>query len=432
MLKNSTLKIFLFLIFIATFLTITLCCFLDFKYSLHIFGYAIVFSFLNTFICVLICKNEFFDEKEQAKENLKIEMQNSEKNLTTILNNMPTIAYIVDLDYNIRACNTATLKYFRITPEESGQINQLSADVFERDTMEQMKEENDFILKSKKTFVTKRQIKLKNGLQNWFMIRKIPILNTAGDVSKFVVFCRNIDEEQNAQRMRESYISTLSHDLKIPTIAQIRALELLVNGDMGLINENQKEIINLTLESCYSMYDMLSTILTTYKYENNEINLNYEKIYMLKILDEAFAKVHKNLQNKNIRVKVMAKDKFASIFADKMQLKKAFENLIDFCVSNAYQDTMITCEIEKNGNGSIVIALKYESPYINPEVIDNMFEKYTTSAEKFNKVGSSLNLYLAKQIISAHEGVLNVKSEQSSYSKCKIELPCYGKCCVAC
>ena len=88
MVKISTLKIFLFLIFIATFLIITLCCFLDFKYSLHIFGYAIVFSFLNTFICVLICKNEFFDEKKQAKENLKIEMQNSEKNLTTILNSL--------------------------------------------------------------------------------------------------------------------------------------------------------------------------------------------------------------------------------------------------------------------------------------------------------------------------------------------------------
>ena len=432
MLKNSTLKIFSFIVFITTFLIITLCCFIDFKYSTHIFGFAIVLSLLNTSMCVLICKNKFFAEKEQAKKELKIEIQNNEKNLTTILNNMPAIAYIVDTNYNICACNTATLKYFRIKKEESGQINQLSADIFERDTMEQMKEENDFILKSKKTFVTKRKIKLKNGRQNWFFIRKIPILNAAEEVNKLVVFCRNIDDEKNAQRMRETYISTLSHDLKIPTIAQIRALELLINGNMGEINENQKEILNLTLDSCHSMYDMLSTILTTYKYENNDVNLNYEKIHMLKLIDEVFSKEHKQLKNKNIQVKVVAKDKFVSIFADKLQLKKAFENLIDFCVSNAYRDTLITCEIEKNNSSLVSVYLTYESPYIKPETISNMFEMYTTSAEKFNKVGSSLNLYLAKQIISAHNGTLNVKSEQSSYSKCSIELPCYGKCAIAC
>ena len=61
-----------------------------------------------------------------------------------------------------------------------------------------------------------------------------------------------------------------------------------------------------------------------------------------------------------------------------------------------------------------------------------MFEMYTTSAEKFNKVGSSLNLYLAKQIITAHCGELNVDSKQSSYSRCSIVLPCFSECAVAC
>ena len=432
MLKNSTLKIFSFIVFITTFLIITACCFIDFKYSTHIFIFAIIFSLINTAMCILACKNKFFEEKEQAEKDLKTQIHNNEKNLAIILNNLPVLAYIVDTDYNIKACNAETLKYFKINNEEDGQVYQLSADIFERDTMEQMREENDFIVKTKKTFVTERPIKLRNGKQNWFIIRKVPILNASGDVTKFVVFSRNIDAERDAQRMRETYISTLSHDLKIPTIAQIRALELLVNGGMGEINENQKEILNLTLDSCYSMYDMLSTILTTYKYENNDVNLNYEKIHMLKLFDEVFSKVHKNLQNKDIQVKVVAKDKFISIFADKMQLKKAFENLIDFCVSNAYRGTLITCEIEKSSNNSVHISLTYESPYIKPEAINNMFEMYTTSAEKFNKVGSSLNLYLAKQIISAHEGSLNVTSEQSSYSKCNIELPCYGKCAVAC
>lgn len=364
---------------------------------------------------------------------MKNEIQNNAKNLTTMLNNMPVIAYIVDTDFNIKACNTETLNYFDIELGIDGQIQQLSTDIFEGETMEQMKTENEHIIKTKKTVVTERQIKLKNGKQNWFIIRKVPILDTNNNVSKFVVFGRNIDSERAAQRQRETYISTLSHDLKIPTIAQIRALELLVNGNLGEINNEQKEILNLTLDSCYSMYDMLSTILSTYKYENNDVILNYEKISMQELLDDAFSKTGKTLRNKNIQVKVSSKDKFVSVYADKMQMKKAFENLIDFCVANAYNDTVICCEIDKDiVSNSVSISLLYESPYVNPISINNMFEMYTTSAEKFNKVGSSLNLYLAKQIITAHNGIINIETKQSSYSRCNIDLPCINECAVAC
>ena len=73
-------------------------------------------------------------------------------------------------------------------------------------------------------------------------------------------------------------------------------------------------------------------------------------------------------------------------------MKKAFENLINYCISSAYENTEINCEISKNAiENSINISLSFESPYKTPENIKNMFCKYTTSAEKMDKVGSSLN-----------------------------------------
>ena len=66
------------------------------------------------------------------------------------------------------------------------------------------------------------------------------------------------------KRLRESYISTLNHDLKIPAIAQMRALELLLNENTGSINAVQKEILTSTLESCRHMYDMLNSLSYSY------------------------------------------------------------------------------------------------------------------------------------------------------------------------
>ena len=110
-------------------------------------------------------------------------------------------------------------------------------------------------------------------------------------------------------------------------------------------------------------------------------------------------------------------------------MKKAFENLINYCISNAYENTEILCEINKNINENIVyISLSFESPYKTPENIKNMFRKYTTSAEKMDKVGSSLNLYLAKQIINAHQGIINVESKKTNYNSYNIELPYINEC----
>ena len=83
-----------------------------------------------------ICKNKVFAEKEKTEKDLKNEIQNNAKNLTTMLNNMPVIAYIVDTDFNIKACNTETLNYFDIELGIDGQIQQLSTDIFEGETME--------------------------------------------------------------------------------------------------------------------------------------------------------------------------------------------------------------------------------------------------------------------------------------------------------
>ena len=427
MFRRATLKIFLYCMLLTTIVSTILCAMANFKFSLPVFGFSLLCNSINVFLVVYIYKHLFLEEYEERENRLKHQIECSSAHLTSIINNLPLIALIIDKNYRFVTGNTEALKFFDITGEK--QFGKLSLDVCERDTMELIKEENNLIIQNKKTFVSDKQVKLKNGKQQWFRIRKVPILDKRKDVKGFIVFGRNIDAERDAQKQRETYISTLSHDLKIPTLAQIRALELIVNEKMGKINDGQREILNLTLDSCYCMYDMLSTILATYKYENNDMTLNYEKIHMLKLLDECFSKSYKDMRHKNIRIKVQAKDKFVSLYADKNQMKKAFENLINYCVSNAYEDTEIVCEIGKhNDENNVFISLGFESPYVSSETIQNMFRMYTTSAEKMDKVGSSLSLYLAKQIINAHNGKINVESKKSNYNNYSIEIPCINEC----
>lgn len=234
---------------------------------------------------------------------------------------------------------------------------------------------------------------------------------------------RNLDNIAFLQR--EVFISILNHDLKIPTLAQIRALELLLDESEGHINKSQKEIIDLTLTSCRYMYEMLSTLLSAYKYENNDIILYFENTDLLRLVEACCAKSKKDLENKNIRVVISSKENLPGIPADKLQVKKAFENIIDYAISSANENTDIICDFKKC-DGKISISITFESPYVSSEKLNNMFNMYTSPAENLDKVGSALRLYLAKQIIEAHNG--NVFIQDNQTTGCIIELPCINKC----
>lgn len=262
-------------------------------------------------------------------------------------------------------------------------------------------------------------VKLNNEINIILLAVLCGILNSL--TAKYITHKRNTELEKAEFKQRESYIATLNHDLKIPTLAQIQALKLLSEEKIGKINKRQQELVNLTLESCTYMYQMLSTILSTYKYENNEIHLQYENILATRLIEECFNKSIKMLENKNLNVRIKVKENSLMIPADKNEIKKAFENLINYCMSNAQENSQIICEIKQNGS-NVIFSICFESPYVSSNLMQNQFKKYTTSAEKFDKVGSGPGLYLAKQIINAHNGSIKIGSSKT-HNICNIKLP---------
>lgn len=361
---------------------------------------------------------------QKSKDNSR-KIKCNYSHLITMVENLPLIAFITDKNYNFITGNAEAKKFFNI--EEKKKFPLLTEFTFESDSLELIKKENEYILRNKQTFIIDKLVKMSNGRQLWIRKRQVPIFGKQNKIDGFMVFVRDISCEKAAQKQRESFISTISHDLKIPTIAQIRAIELLLDGGMGQINEQQREILNLTLESCKFMHDMLSSLLAAYKYENKDISLNFEKIEITKLIPECFERGTKSIREKSLQIHIKTPENLI-IYADKGQITKAFEYLIKQCISSAYRNTKITCEAKMLSNGQIFVSLDFESPYVSSTDLNNMFKMHTSPEEKLDKVGSSLGLYLSKQIINAHNGDIIIESSESNHSTYKINLPCINEC----
>ena len=222
---------------------------------------------------------------------------------------------------------------------------------------------------------------------------------------------------------KELFVATLVHDLKNPLTAQISAMEQLAKGVFGDVNSCQKEIIELTLNSCKYMQKLLYTVLETYKNENGQIKLN--KTYFN---PENFIKMcikeHETLFNEKHLKQIFIsklKEKDNILFADELQIKRVVENILNNQIFYAFKHTDIKIYLYKKEE-NIVFEFENTSPKIEETTKSQIFEKYKSGQISNQKLSTGLGLYLSKQIISAHKGKIYLIAKNTS-NKFIFEIP---------
>lgn len=217
------------------------------------------------------------------------------------------------------------------------------------------------------------------------------------------------EEETCIQAQRENFVASLSHDLKNPTIAQIRALELFLKGSFGQIPPKQREILEMVLDSCKYMNAMLASLLTTYKYDKGSIKLSNDDISMLDLAQECVEEVMYLAKDKEVSIEVKNMAKEVQFFGDKVQLKRVVMNLMSNGIKYAYKNSKIIIKVYNEGKYTCY-SLENRSTYMNPEKCKKIFAKYVSFASAHKEYGIGLGLYASKKIVEAHEGIIFVES----------------------
>ena len=351
------------------------------------------------------------------KEFLQQELERKEQMLRSILDGMPVATYLKDLQGNITYENSMAKDFLGLSDSEYA--NKWD---YESNRINEIEKEDNEILKNKASIERDKRITLKNNDTRWFNITKCPIFDNNKNITGILCVARDIELARKAQDQRETYVATLTHDLKTPTIAQIKALDLLLSNTMGELNKDQKDMMIMIKDSCTYMHEMLSNLLSTYKYENGDYTLNLESSDILELIEDVSQELESLLKEKNVKIRIKAPEQIEKIKFDSMQIKRVLVNLLGNAITYAYKNTDIEVSVLKEEE-VIKVQIGSHSPYINPSLLKNLFEKYVTHAAKYNKIGVGLGLYLSKQIINAHNGEIGAISFEENRNIFEFTIP---------
>ncbi|MDF5733400.1 MAG: HAMP domain-containing sensor histidine kinase [Rhizonema sp. PD38] len=232
---------------------------------------------------------------------------------------------------------------------------------------------------------------------------------------------RRIAEAGDRLKAQENFNRLLVHDLRVPLCATSQILDSLVEGIYGQELKEISPILRRLHSNAQSSLDLVNTLLDTSLYDAGVKKLNFEKVDIQQTLIFIAEQLSSLATTKKLKMQInLSVSSPTLVEGDPIELQRVFLNLI----SNAIKFTDFGCvSIGLQNNDNAIIEISDSGMGIVKEDLPNIFSRYYCGDRSKGGIGSGLGLYLAKQIVEAHKGSIEVLSIPGLGSTFIIELP---------
>lgn len=223
-----------------------------------------------------------------------------------------------------------------------------------------------------------------------------------------------VEKEKENNNIKEDFIAMLTHDLKVPIIAQDNTLDLLLDNKFGQLTNEQKDAIKNIKISNSDLRHLVESLLDSHKFEKKGfVPKIQENVNLREFIDDIIAQANSiaSLHNKIIRLYDHSEPNY-KINTDIFLLRRVIQNLILNAVSYGINSDYIDITLENNDDEYIIRVRDYGLG-ISKENLDKIFNKYYSAAELYSKASMGLGLYLSNKIINTLNGSIRVASEEN-------------------
>ena len=290
---------------------------------------------------------------------------------------------------------------------------------------------DDFLF-SNKTFISKELHKLDETellLRDFYIKNPITNSETPVEVSfarinpddeykRFVGVIRNVTEQKKADKLRDDFIATLTHDLRTPLLAEIQTLTFFLDGALGELDEKQKLLLSTMQKSNEDLLGLVNALLEVYKYDADKLTLTKTKFNIYNLIKQVYDELLPLAQSKNMDFTFDSEYNDIEILADRGELRRVICNLCGNAINYTQEKGTVKITLKIEGK-DLIFSVSDNGPGIPAEDIPNMFQRFSQGTSKKRSTGTGLGLYLSRQIIESHggkiwlESVLNKGSEFS-------------------
>lgn len=225
-----------------------------------------------------------------------------------------------------------------------------------------------------------------------------------------VITLKNITGYLEKDVAKTNFLATISHELKTPLASSDIGLKLLQNEKTGLINPQQKEIIDDLQKDNQRLIKIVSELLDLSQAETGNINLSITPVNVKEAIDYAVNSMRQQANDKQIAFEITIEEGTDLIHADKEKAVWVLINLLSNAIRYSPTEDKIKIAAENKGS-NVMLTVKDNGPGIPKEYAEKIFQRFfqvpsTTSLYK----GTGLGLSISKEFMTAMGGNISLKN----------------------
>jgi signal transduction histidine kinase len=232
--------------------------------------------------------------------------------------------------------------------------------------------------------------------------------------------------EQNEQlleldRMKDQFVSTISHELRTPITAIIGYLELMLDGEAGDLTEQQKRFLEIVSRNSDRLFRLVNDILTVARIDAGRLTLEPAHVDLVALAAGEVESAHPTADVKDVELRFASPDEL-SLQADPMRLGQLLGNLLSNAVKFTPKGGTVTLTLDRRDE-TAVIEITDTGVGIPADEVDSLFQRFFRASTAATEQGTGLGLSIVKSIAEAHGGSVSVRSEEGVGTTFLVELP---------
>ncbi len=354
-------------------------------------------------------------EKERAAMET---LQQSERRVRTIVETMPTGLVIINKEGLVESINPATEKMFGcdIAALSGKPVQQL----FPRAASSGMEDLLQMLLTKGKGHILELEAAKADG--ETFPVELSVNEFEALEGERYMLVILDITERREVERIKQEFVSMVSHELRSPLTSVQGFLSLLSEEIYGSLNEHGKKNVSLAERNVTRLIKLINDLLDIDKLEAGRLRMNFKHSSMDQVVERAFDAVH-NLA-KIEKITLEKRGVSAQLIADPDRLVQVLVNLLSNAIKYSPPKSEITVETTVTTTFTEVKVID-RGAGIPAKYHQSIFERFeqVNTPERAHKGGSGLGLAICKAIVEQHGGQMGLESEEGKGSTFWFKLP---------
>lgn len=232
-------------------------------------------------------------------------------------------------------------------------------------------------------------------------------------------------ELQRLDDGKDEFVSMASHQLRTPLTSIKGYLSMVLEGDAGELNREQRKLLEEAFTSSERMVRLIGDFLNVSRLQNGKFTIDRSaQVNLADLVEQEIDNVDEIAKSRGIGIAYHKPAGFPVLYLDEDKMRQVVMNYLDNAVYYSPESKTITVRLYKN-EGAVVLEVIDRGMGVPKGVQKRLFTKFfrAKNAQKQRPDGTGIGLYLAKMVITVHGGRIIFESTEGKGSMFGFRLP---------